>query len=161
MNDDLADISLVLISLGSNLGDRRRNIDTGLQAISELDCDMDRRSSLYETAPWGVEDQPSFINAACGIYTKISPQKLLEQLQEIENQHQRERYQKWGPRTLDIDIVSYGDLNIDTTSLKLPHPHFYERVFVLEPLAEIYPEHLINEIKIADHLQRLTNDMNN
>lgn len=147
--------SLVLISLGSNLGDRQRHLNIGLQEIASLRCHMDRRSSFYETEPWGMHDQPKFVNGACGIYTSMEPKKLLEQLQEIERKCRRERVEKWGPRTLDIDIISYGDIEMSTPILRLPHPHFRQRPFVLEPLAEIYPDHIISGKTVAEHLKLL------
>jgi len=147
---------LSLISLGSNLGNRAEHIEQALKSISGLPgCHLDRRSKLYETTPWGVENQPDFLNAGCGIWTSLSPKHLLEALQSIENAHQRKREKHWGQRTLDLDIICFGDQEVDTVELKIPHPYFSKRRFVLEPLTEIYPDHTINNISLSDHLKNL------
>jgi len=104
----------------------------GLQVIA--------RSSLHETAPWGLKDQPAFINMAVSVCTNLEPSKLLELLQAIEAGMGRKREIKWGPRVIDLDILLYADLQLVQENLTIPHPLMHEREFVLAPLAEIAPE---------------------
>ena len=156
-------MAFALISLGSNLssnlGDSTQTLYSAIQMIDQIaGVDIDRVSQFYLTQPWGVEDQPEFTNAALGIHTELSPQALLNSLQTIEHQHERKRAQKWGARTLDLDIISYDELNIDTPDLRLPHPYFSERDFVLYPLAEIYADSQINGKPISEWLNDFQQD---
>ncbi|MDR2345947.1 MAG: 2-amino-4-hydroxy-6-hydroxymethyldihydropteridine diphosphokinase [Planctomycetaceae bacterium] len=132
----------VLLGFGSNLGDRRGFIERGWQAVCELDnVEPIRFSSLIETkAVGGGENQPDFLNAAGLIRTTLHPEILLDRLQEIENNCGRVRTIRWGARTLDIDILLFGNLTIDIPRLKVPHPLMFERSFVLIPAKEIAPE---------------------
>lgn len=149
------DNTLACIGLGSNQGDRELNIDTALNSLAQITgCRLDKVSRFYQTKPWGHQDQPNFLNAACGIWCKISAADLLAQLQSIETEYGRERKIKWGPRSLDLDIICFGQEKIDTPELTIPHPFFKQRRFVLEPLAEIYPDVLIDGISIKKHLSR-------
>jgi 2-amino-4-hydroxy-6-hydroxymethyldihydropteridine diphosphokinase len=127
------------LGLGSNLGDRAGNLR---QAISRLQsmASLKTVSSVYETEPWGYLEQPAFLNAACCLHTTRSPAGLLQELQRIETLLGRQRIQHWGPRTIDLDILFYDDLVLDTDNLTIPHPHLHERAFVLVPLAEIAPD---------------------
>ena len=115
------------------------------------------RSSDYRTPPWGLENQPAFINLALMVDTRLSPRALLDRALRIETAFGRDRAreQRWGPRTLDIDIIAYDGLDIDEPGLTLPHPRLFERAFVLAPLAEIVPDRMIRGIRIADALARL------
>lgn len=126
------------IALGANLGDRERSFRT---ALAELDTDgirVVRVSSFHETQPvGGPTGQPMFLNAAAELATTIAPLALLARLLEIERRHGRVRTVADGPRTLDLDLLIYGDLRIDTPVLTLPHPRMWQRAFVLGPLAEI------------------------
>jgi len=147
-----------LIALGGNVGDVRATLE---QAIAAL-CDgrvvrLLARSSDYKTPPWGVEDQPPFINCAIVAATELAPLALLHRAQTVERRFGRNRAdeQRWGPRTLDIDLIAYGDVSIDTPELTLPHPRLFERAFVLIPLAEIVPERRIAGVRIIDALARL------
>jgi 2-amino-4-hydroxy-6-hydroxymethyldihydropteridine diphosphokinase len=129
------------IGLGSNLDDPPAQV---VRALAELDTipatRVVRRSSLYRSAPWGVVDQPAFVNAAAEIRTRLSPRALLQALLSIEHAHGRDRgVERWGPRTLDLDLLACGDLRIDAPGLTLPHPRIGERAFVLPPLAELAP----------------------
>ena len=99
-----------------------------------------RRSSVYETAAWGIEDQPDFLNRVLVVETALTPQQILETIRDIETRLSRQRSVKWGQRTLDIDILFYNDEIIETKELHIPHPHLQERRFTLEPLNEIEPE---------------------
>ena len=147
-----------LIALGGNVGDVRATLE---QAIAAL-CDgrvvrLLARSSDYQTPPWGVEDQPPFVNCAIVAATELAPLALLHRAQNVERRFGRNRAdeQRWGPRTLDIDLIAYGDVSIDTPELTLPHPRLFERAFVLIPLAEIVPERRIAGVRIIDALARL------
>lgn len=126
------------LGLGSNVGDREEYIE---QAVFLLEknpgIQVTKRSTNYETEPEGGSDQPPFINAALEIRTKLLPAKLLEICQEIETALGREREVEWGPRTIDIDILLYGDLIVSEDKLQVPHPLMHERLFVLKPLREI------------------------
>jgi 2-amino-4-hydroxy-6-hydroxymethyldihydropteridine diphosphokinase len=128
----------VFISIGSNLGDRVLNCKKALDGISAF-ARILRVSSAYETEPVGNEDQPSFINCAAEIETTLPPIELLKRLREVEDGLGRVRDEKWGPRTIDIDLIFYDDLIIDTEELKIPHVSAHARRFVLEPVCEIDP----------------------
>lgn len=131
------------IALGSNLGDSERTIEVALARLDQIDgmqlgvhTDRAARSQLYKTAPVGPP-QPDYINACAIFYTTLSPEQVLKALLATEASFGRIRRQRWGPRTLDLDLLLYGDWVIDTPTLTLPHPRMHERAFVLVPLAEI------------------------
>ncbi len=129
----------VFLGLGGNLGDRRANLRA---AVAELRTILDqlRVSALYETAPWGDTDQPSFLNAVARGHTTLEPLDLLEATQAIERQLGRRRSnRRWGPRPIDIDILLYGQQTIAHPRLIVPHRHMHERGFVLRPLADLAP----------------------
>ncbi|MCW8109242.1 2-amino-4-hydroxy-6-hydroxymethyldihydropteridine diphosphokinase [Alteromonas ponticola] len=129
------------IGLGSNVGEAGKHIESAFLALSEVEnTRLLRTASLYQSAPMGPQDQPDFINSVCLIETGLAPESLLQQLQQIENNHGRERQgERWGPRTLDLDILLYGNHEIDTDTLTIPHYGMAEREFVLVPLFEIAP----------------------
>ncbi len=128
------------IGLGSNLDQPVRQVQSALTELQRLPAtQMAAHSSLYRSAPVGPQDQPDFINAVALLHTRLSAEQLLDQLQSLEHQHQRVRTQQWGPRTLDLDILLYGDQQISSERLQIPHPFLPERSFVLYPLAEIAP----------------------
>ena len=131
----------VYIGLGSNLADPRAQIEGGLRALATLpESRLLRHSRLYRSAPWGRLDQPEFVNAVAAIETALRPRALLDALLAIERAAGRERdATRWGPRVLDLDILTYADLALDEPGLHLPHPHLHQRAFVLVPLAEIAP----------------------
>jgi 2-amino-4-hydroxy-6-hydroxymethyldihydropteridine diphosphokinase len=148
-------MTLACIALGSNLGDSLTTLKQAVDTFHQSDqIQLDKCSPCYLSKPWGVEDQPDFYNAVVGIQTELSAWKLLDQLQQIELQFGRERNLHWGPRTLDLDIICYGSLEQDEPRLKLPHPFFAERDFVLLPLVDIYPDLIISGIPAADWLDR-------
>ena len=126
----------VFLGIGGNLGDRRATMRLAVAEIRAVVDDV-RVSSLYETAAWGVTDQPSFLNAVVRGSTELSPLELLDAMQAIENQLGRVRTLHWGPRTIDIDILLYGSDVIDVPRLKVPHPYMAQRGFVLRPLADL------------------------
>ena len=129
----------VFISIGSNLGDRKTNCKRALEAMAEF-SNVVKVSSLYETEPVGNENQPDFINLAVEISTDLSPHELLKHLNEIEGRLGRIRSEKWGPRTIDLDIIFYGEVILNDNDLIIPHPEAHERQFVLEPICEIDSE---------------------
>lgn len=131
----------VYIGLGSNLANPLRQINTALKKINSLPhTALTRVSSLYCSAPLGPIDQPTYVNAVARIDTKLRPEELLEQLLAIEKQQGRIRKERWGPRTLDLDILLYDNLNLTTPLLSIPHPQLVHRNFVVIPLLEINPD---------------------
>jgi 2-amino-4-hydroxy-6-hydroxymethyldihydropteridine diphosphokinase len=143
------------IALGGNVGDVRSAFE---QAIAML-CNgvavrLLARSSDYRTPPWGVTDQPPFINAAIAVATALSPHELLAHIQASERILGRDRVheRRWGPRVIDLDLLAYDDVELHDADLTLPHPHLFERAFVLVPLAEIAADRLIAGIRVRDAL---------
>jgi 2-amino-4-hydroxy-6-hydroxymethyldihydropteridine diphosphokinase len=133
-------VEVAYIGLGSNLGEREENLLAALERLSELG--PLRASSFRETDPVGVTDQPRFLNAAAELETDLSPRDLLVKLLEIERELGRDRAAetRWGPRTIDLDLLLYGDEVLDEPGLTVPHPRLAERRFALEPLQELAPE---------------------
>ncbi len=129
-------MAIVNIALGSNLGDPPTNIAIAIAEITKLGKVV-VKSKLYWTKPWGLTEQPDFCNAAMQLETELPPGKLLTALKEIESRMGRKKTVQWGPRLIDLDILTYDDLKIDQPNLTIPHPRMYERAFVLVPLAEI------------------------
>lgn len=129
------------IALGANLGDAERTLDLAIHALSQqAHCRLIARSSLYRTAPIDCEPgQPDFINAVVAVETSLGPQLLLETLLALEKRFGRERSTRNAARTLDLDLLMYGDQCIDRHGLQIPHPRMHERAFVLRPLLEIAP----------------------
>ena len=128
------------VGLGGNLGDVRTTLAAALQALNQIpQTNLRQYSKLYRTPAWGKTDQPSFLNAAAELITQLPPRALLEQLLSIEQRFGRSRDQdeKWGPRSLDLDLLAYEQQILDEPGLHLPHPHLHQRAFVLVPLAEI------------------------
>lgn len=126
------------IGLGSNLGDPKAHVNSALTELDSLEgCRLCRASSLYASAPMGPADQPDYVNAVAEICTQLEAGMLLEQLQMLEARHEREPTHHWGPRTLDLDLLLYGNAVIETSRLSVPHPGAAGRPFVLYPLAEL------------------------
>jgi 2-amino-4-hydroxy-6-hydroxymethyldihydropteridine diphosphokinase len=132
-------VKTVYLSLGSNLGDREGNLAAAITLLEASGVSVTRASSIYETEPREVRDQPWFLNLAVETRTQLLPLQLLARILRIEQQLGRRRLRPKGPRTIDIDILLYGSSVIDTERLTVPHPRLAERRFVLEPLAEIAP----------------------
>ncbi|MFA6305275.1 MAG: 2-amino-4-hydroxy-6-hydroxymethyldihydropteridine diphosphokinase [Candidatus Gracilibacteria bacterium] len=124
------------LSLGSNLGNREFFLKKAISEIKKT-AKIKKKSKIYETSPVGYKKQEDFLNMVIGIETTLSPQKLLKKLQEIEKKLGRERKTKNGPRTIDIDILTYEDTIVDEPNLKIPHPRMHKRKFVLVPLLEL------------------------
>jgi 2-amino-4-hydroxy-6-hydroxymethyldihydropteridine diphosphokinase len=144
-----------LIGLGGNVGNVRATLD---KAVALL-CDgcvvrLLKRSSAYRTPPWGLEDQPPFVNMCLAVETELSPRALLERGLTVERSLGRHRAdeRRWGPRTIDIDLLAYDDVKVNERGLALPHLRLFERAFVLVPLAEIVPDRIIGGIRVADAL---------
>lgn len=142
--------------LGSNLGDRAALLHAAQQRLAASAGEIIAASALYETAAWGREDQPAFLNQALAIQTTLLPEQLLEQCLAAEHHAGRKRLERWGSRTLDVDILLYGSDIIEQPGLSVPHPRLAERRFALVPLAEIAPElaHPQSGLAIADLLVR-------
>ncbi|HLX21969.1 MAG TPA: 2-amino-4-hydroxy-6-hydroxymethyldihydropteridine diphosphokinase [Usitatibacter sp.] len=137
-------MTLAAIALGSNLDDPEAQVRRGFDEIAALpQTDLRARSRLYRTAPAGYADQPDFINACALVDTQLAPRALLENLLAIERAHRRVRTIPNGPRTLDLDIILYGDQVIDEPGLTIPHPRAHERDFVLKPLRDVWPDFVI------------------
>lgn len=129
------------IALGSNRGQPRQHIDSALASLADLpDSQLVAVSRLFGTTAVGPGKQDDYINAVAALDTALAPEALLDALQQIETEHGRLREVRWGPRSLDLDILLYGDDTIDTPRLQIPHPRMLERAFVLCPLADIHPE---------------------
>jgi|SRR5579872_2427036 len=148
-----------LIALGGNVGDVR---STFRKAIAHI-CGMAQavllaRSSDYLTPPWGDEQQAPFVNACIEIETALDPHALLFVLHRVEQKFGRDRSKerRWGPRTLDLDLIAYDDVSLQRPELTLPHPHLFERAFVLVPLAEIAPGRLIAGRRVSDALEQVS-----
>jgi 2-amino-4-hydroxy-6-hydroxymethyldihydropteridine diphosphokinase len=132
-------VTVAYVGLGSNLGDREATIRRAAALIGAT-----RLSTIIETEPWGYEDQPRFLNAVAEVETPLAARPFLEQLLDVERLLGRERAgPQWGPRTIDLDLLLYGDEELDEPGLVVPHPHLQERLFVLEPLAELVPSRTI------------------
>jgi len=131
----------VFIAFGSNLGDRAGWLQKAREKLSASTAvKMIRASAIYETAPVGKIDQPAFLNQVVEIRARWAPEDLLARLLQIEQELGRERQERWGPRNIDLDLLAYGEYQIQTDRLKLPHPELQRRRFVLAPWAEIAPE---------------------
>jgi 2-amino-4-hydroxy-6-hydroxymethyldihydropteridine diphosphokinase len=147
-----------LIALGGNRGDVRTTFDRAIAMLCDgVEVSLLARSSDYRTPPWGVTDQPAFINAAIAVTTSLAPRDLLARALESERAlgRDRSRERRWGPRTIDIDLIAYDNLELHEPDLTLPHPHLFERAFVLAPLAEIAPGYRIAGVSVAEALSRV------
>ena len=133
-------MAIAYISIGSNLGDREENCRQAIKLIEKNGIAVRKQSRMYETEPWGIKDQPKFINMAIEVETDKKPEEFLRVLKEIEKEIGRTETTKWGPRIIDLDILFYNDLILKTEDLEIPHPLLHERAFVLKPLCEIAPD---------------------
>ena len=147
-----------LLGLGGNVGDVRAALNEAVALFADgKDVTLRSASSHYLTPPWGVLEQPRFTNMAIAVGTRLSPRALLERAMNIESAFDRDRYRtrRWGPRPVDIDLLSYDDVTIDEPGLTVPHPRLFERAFVLVPLNEIVPGRVIAGRNIKDALKTL------
>jgi 2-amino-4-hydroxy-6-hydroxymethyldihydropteridine diphosphokinase len=145
--------NIIYIALGSNLGDRQVNLETAIKNLSP-EIRVKKRSSIYETPPWGYEDQPAFLNMVIQGRTGLSPEELLMFLKNLETSLGRKVTFRNGPRLIDMDILFYDQLSINQPGLVIPHPRLQERAFVLVPLAELAPDliHPVLMIKMRELL---------
>jgi 2-amino-4-hydroxy-6-hydroxymethyldihydropteridine diphosphokinase len=151
-------VAEALLALGGNVGDVLATLD---RAVAQF-CDgetvrLHARSSDYRTPPWGVKDQPMFVNLCIAVATTLPPQALFARAQAVERAlgREREHERRWGPRSVDIDLLAYDDLTIESPELTLPHPRLFERAFVLVPLAEIAPDRVIAGVRVRDALAKV------
>jgi 2-amino-4-hydroxy-6-hydroxymethyldihydropteridine diphosphokinase len=151
-------VAKALVALGGNTGDVRKTLDRAVALFCDgHDVTLVARSADYRTAPWGVVEQPDFVNLCLEIATILSPRVLLDRAQSVERGLGRDRLseRRWGPRPVDIDLLAYDDLQIDEPGLTLPHPGLLERAFVLVPLAEIVPDWTVAGVRIRDALGKV------
>lgn len=146
------------VGIGSNLDSPEDRVRAAIEVLRSIpDTRLMNRSSLYRSAPMGPADQPDFVNAVAALLTRLEPSSLLAELQAVEDAHGRQRSaERWGPRTLDLDLLSYAHTVCDTDDLELPHPGIAERIFVLLPLNEIAPQMAVPGLTtVANLLARL------
>ncbi len=146
-------LHLATLGLGGNIGDPVASMATALAVLdAHPDCRVAAVSRLYRTPPWGKTDQSYFFNSCAAVETLLSPEALLDLCLSIERDMKRERIERWGPRTLDIDVLTYASIEQDAPRLELPHPRMTERGFVLMPLADIAPDLIVKGKAVADWL---------
>ena len=148
----------IFLLLGGNLGDRQHYLAEAIRLISSEIAPVLLKSSVYETQSWGKTDAPDYLNQVVMVRTYMSAQNILKKILEIEQQLGRRREEKWGSRTIDIDILFYGQEIVSTPNLVIPHPELQNRRFTLEPLAEIAPEYVHPIIKKS--ILTLKNELN-
>lgn len=148
-------MSTVYIGIGSNLGDRHKNCLRAVELLKQSGLSVTKQSSVHETEPWGITDQPAFLNMAVEIETVLLPIELLALLKKIEKDMGRQETVRWGPRIIDLDILLYDDITLNTDALIIPHPLMHEREFVLRPLSELAEDliHPVLEKKIGELLK--------
>ena len=146
-----------LVAFGGNVGNVRAALDRAVAAFCDEGVRLLARSADYRTPPWGIEDQPAFVNLCIAVETGLTPHALFERAQSVELALGRDRTkeQRWGPRPVDIDLLAYDDMILKEPHLTLPHPRLFDRAFVLVPLAEIAPEKVIAGTRMADALARV------
>jgi 2-amino-4-hydroxy-6-hydroxymethyldihydropteridine diphosphokinase len=148
-----------LIGLGGNLGDPVKSIMQAIEMIGRNeDCRVEAVSSLWRTPPWGKTDQPDFINACAKVSTRLEPRAFLDLCLQIEKVLKRVRNERWGPRSIDIDILFFGERVIKQEGLVIPHPRIADRAFVLVPLAEIAPEQVLDGKTIAERAREVSRE---
>ncbi|HEM5303455.1 TPA: 2-amino-4-hydroxy-6-hydroxymethyldihydropteridine diphosphokinase [Streptococcus suis] len=149
---------IAYLSIGGNMGDRLAYLKAALEALDRHpDCRLGFVSPIYETPAWGKTDQADFLNLACQVYTDLSAQDFLSVCQNIEQELDRVRIEKWGQRTIDLDIIFWDEEKIQEENLIVPHPYAHERAFVLKPLTEIASDyrHPILKKVVSDLLAEL------
>ncbi|MEW5964545.1 MAG: 2-amino-4-hydroxy-6-hydroxymethyldihydropteridine diphosphokinase [Pseudomonadota bacterium] len=142
-----------IVALGSNVGDKRGNIARAIELLTEAgDIRLVARSRDYKTPPWGKTDQDWFVNACIGVATRLAPRALLERCLASERRMGRVRAERWGPRSIDLDVLHVAGVVLDEPDLVLPHPRITERAFVLAPLADIAPDLMLQGKTVAEWL---------
>jgi len=147
-----------LVGLGGNIGDVRATLDRAVAAFCNgTDVRLVAQSSDYVTPPWGVVNQPPFVNRCIAVDTVLTPRALLDRALTVEQSlgRDRTREQRWGPRAVDLDLLAYDDVAVAEPGLTLPHPRLFERAFVLVPLAEIVPDRVIAGVRVRDAAARV------
>lgn len=135
---------MIILGLGTNLGEREQNLQQALKLlVADGTIRIDQVSSLYETAPFGVTDQPDFLNMVVSVKTDLSPQALLQKCLHVENEMGRIRSRHWGPRIIDIDLLFFDEVELQSEELMLPHPGILQRAFVILPLRDLVPSLLL------------------
>jgi 2-amino-4-hydroxy-6-hydroxymethyldihydropteridine diphosphokinase len=147
-------VTVANVGMGANLGDARATLAAAVEALADLG-DVRAVSPLYETDPVGFEDQPVILNGAVAIATRLSPHELLDGLLAFEARLGRERTVRWGPRTLDLDLLAMDAVEVVDARLTVPHPRLVEREFALRPLGDIAPGLVVDGIAVADRLAAL------
>ena len=150
-------MAVVYLGIGSNLGDKKSNCLGALKKLAAKGISISKRSALYETQPWGVKNQPDFVNIVVEAKTGLSPEELLVALKEIEKEMGRKIGTRWGPRLIDLDVLFYDDRIVQSKDLVIPHPQLHRRDFVLLPLAEISPERVHPVLNKT--IRELTNEL--
>jgi 2-amino-4-hydroxy-6-hydroxymethyldihydropteridine diphosphokinase len=141
----------IVLALGSNVGDKAMSLRRALRAIArEAGIELTAVSRLYRTPPWGKTDQDWFVNACALGRTSLEPEALLERVKRLEVELGRKPTERWGPRVIDIDLIAYDEVALETERLTLPHPELFNRAFVLVPLAEIAPDLVIGGVRIGE-----------
>ena len=149
----------IILGLGGNIGDPITSMARVIETFNNDNRFVLRGvSRLYKTPPWGNLDQPDFYNACISVVSAMAPEELLDYCLEVERVLKRERLERWGPRTIDIDILLYGDLKIETDRLTVPHPRMHERAFVLMPLADLTQDRKLAGHSISYWLERASKD---
>ncbi|MEM1049468.1 MAG: 2-amino-4-hydroxy-6-hydroxymethyldihydropteridine diphosphokinase [Pseudomonadota bacterium] len=149
----MADAVRTALAFGSNVGETADNIRQAIDALAAEDgLTLVRESALYRTPPWGLTDQDWFCNACALFDTELSPRALLDVCQDVERNLGRVRTVRWGPRLIDIDIITFGSISVSSDALTIPHPHAHERGFVLVPLNEIAPDLALASGTVRDNL---------
>lgn len=147
------------LGLGTNIGDRIRYINEALKILnSNPNINITKKSKLYETKAWGYKDQADFLNMCIEIETSLNPYELLNDCQGVEKDLNRERKIRWGPRTIDVDILFFNDIILQEENLEIPHPRIKERAFVLIPLIDLNDKLKIDNISINEYLKSLTTE---
>jgi len=137
----------VYLSIGSNIGHRKAHLSRAIEIIADRIGSIVQKSRVYETAAWGLEDQPVFYNQVVQIESKNNPSEILSSINKIEEEIGRVRHSKWASRKIDIDILFYDDIIVESKELTIPHPHLQDRNFVLVPFLEINPEYQHPKLK--------------
>ena len=152
-------MSKAYLGLGTNIGDRLNYLNQACILLNSYDdITITNKSSIYETKAWGYTEQNDFLNMCIEIKTRLNPQNLLKICNEVEQKLNRERIIRWGPRTIDIDILFFNDIILHEENLDIPHPRITERAFVLIPLMDINPNLNVKNKSIKEHLKALTKE---
>jgi 2-amino-4-hydroxy-6-hydroxymethyldihydropteridine diphosphokinase len=146
-------LTVAVLGLGGNIGDTRELMATAIKRLARHPgIEVEAVSALYRTPPWGRTDQPPFLNAAVRVDTRLTARALLDTVLAVEQALGRQRAERWGPRTIDIDILVYGDVAVDEPGLHIPHPRLAERAFALAPLVDVMPRAEISGRPAAEWL---------